>query len=225
MRLRRRVRLEGSILEVMARAPRPDNFKNLGLSSHLPRGRFRTNEAPHWSHEAIVKAIGKVLFQVKGTTARNITPKIVYRLGRQGRGGSVVFVDPPSVFTRKLGQARLISPEARTAQGAVRLYLDEFVEDFERTTEEEYEGIAYLLEVGVTLQKNVRPYADRKVRNAREWAKRYNASKGKTVKTKPKRKAKAKSKARVGHGVRHRNRKKLGKVSRRRRVRKGRRVR
>jgi hypothetical protein len=228
------VRLDGGILEVMAPAPRPDNYRDLGLRTRSPPGgRFRTNEAPHWSSEALVKAIGKVLDRVKGKAARNIAPRIVYRLGHQGGDGSVIFLDPPTIFTRKLAQARLISPNARTAAGAVRHYLDDFVSDFELTTQEEYEAIPYVLEVGVALQKNVRPYTEPKAVNSREWAKRYNASRSGTSKTtkpkpKPQKKArkkvkrKAKVKTRVGRGVRHRDRKKLGKVPRRRRARKGR---
>lgn len=175
----------GKILEVLLPAPRPDNFRHLGLSKHPPpAGRFRTKEAPIYAEgqgrERLAKTIGKALTASRGGAARNIVPRLVYRVGVPSHRGTVLFATPPAIFTRKFEQARLIAKMDRKSEkpvAAARNYIREFLEDFfESTAAEKYDTkYAYILQVGVSLQAPTGRVFKEKL-SARQWAIRYNRS-------------------------------------------------
>jgi hypothetical protein len=193
------VRLEGAILEVSATAPRPSNFPALGLHSHPPpRGPFKTDEPPWWSYDKLKAAFGRLLTSVRHRSAKNIAPRILFIRGnrvepkrKKGRPPPpyYVFGGPPHVFTSTFDRARLIYPDKKTVP-ATRAYIPEFLEDFfeidNDPDRDSHAGtVYYLIEIGLSLQaKNPKRKPYREKLNAREWARRYNASRRKATKKK-----------------------------------------
>jgi hypothetical protein len=194
----------------MVPAPRPANFRLLGLASHPPpRGPFQTAEPPHYDTRKLVAAFEKVLTSVSKRHADNAVPRIVFRKGhrveskaakgRRPKTPYYSFDSPEVIFSAPFNRARLIYPDKRPIPAA-RAYVPEFLEDFFYEDQGERDSRSgeyyYIVQLGIALQSKRSGFREPKV-NAREWARRYNASRGKTRKPRQvKRKIKRKTRKR-----------------------------
>lgn len=157
-----------TVLYLSVPAPRPDNWRDLGLTTFPPpyREAFSISEPAYWSPETMQKAFAPLLRKVAQRSTSGVSLQILARYGEQGRDeDEVIFekgVSEIRWYSSKFSEADAWNPKAKTKVIAARSFVKQFANMFAYGAKRKAKGydsrLAYIYRVGVGLRFKVRKY-------------------------------------------------------------------